>query len=506
MNARHIVGLLLQLVGYALVVSALFLAMLGAARATTIYPSVNGYPASIEYVSGGAKIVDGAGHRFEGRTWDIPSPRTVRATESGGAPLRIGGNDLPLTVRRTIPPSAINRAAAIALKGLAPVAVGLELWNLYDEVRVRPGTCASGGLPSSVSDLLCFDTGVPQEEIDGVYYTSEFRCPGVQFATALEAHNCAVDATIAVNLATCVSTATCTVGLRDAPVLTLSTGSPPSETWLTKWKKQTCNNSTGYCSTGSYINESTAHAPSGGTTLQCPASIDASDPANNIPAGLPPGPDGLCRTGRYNTPKTPVQAADLLEEHAPPTGEQLRDMAQDALDRGVAIEGASEREVSGPASVTGAPKVTTTVNPGGSTTTTTKTPTTNYTYNTNTVNYTTTTVTVVNNAGDVTTTTETEGEVPESDQCKTAPDSLGCSKMGVLPTDEPIWQTRDVVFAPEDLGFNASCPAPETWEVFSMSLTWGYEPICDVAPFIRFALLAFAGIGAISIVIRETNA
>lgn len=33
--------------------------------------------------------------------------------------------------------------------------------------------------------------------------------------------------------------------------------------------------------------------------LQCPASIDFSNPANNVPAGLPPGADGKCKTGRY---------------------------------------------------------------------------------------------------------------------------------------------------------------------------------------------------------------
>jgi hypothetical protein len=474
MNARKVLGVLLQLVGWSLMVASASLAWVGVAEATIIN-GTNG--AAIEYVSGGANIADGSGLSFQGRNWTTPSGRTVGVTDTG-APLRLGGKDININASRTILPTAINRAAAIALKGLAPVAVGLELWDLFNELRVRPGTCAEGGLPSSVSDLLCFDEGTAPEESNSTVY-----CLNLGSGTVCKSSLTALAGDI---LAAWPS------GANNCPTL-YSTTLTPSPSIVIRTQFQCW---------GSFSYPSYSPTVVTQTDTQCPASIDASDPANNIPAGLPVGEDGKCRTGRYNAPISPQAAADKLEAQAPRTGEQLKDIAQDVIERGGEIEG-SEREVSGPASSPGTPSVTTAPKPGGGTITTTKTATTHYTYNNNTVNYTIVTVTTVNDG--TTETTTTEGTVPEeSDQCKTAPNSLGCAKMGTPGDEAPAWQVRDVVFAPEDLGFSGSCPAPESWDVFGITLTWGYEPICEIAPFIRFALLAFAGIGAISIVIRET--
>jgi len=495
MSAAWFLARVLVCVGYGFQLAALALMTVAATgvQATVI----NGvYGAGIEYVSGGAIISDGSGVTFQGRNWDVPSGRTVRATDTNGT-LRLGGKDININAARTMAPSAINRAAAIALKGLAPVAVGIELWDLFNEVRVRPGTCAEGGLSSAVSDLLCFDAGADPTTETADAWGGSSSSPCSWSVSGASGYSSALNAVVGqlgscqnnTNLSTQWSAGTCTTGVGYADCYI---------------KRAQCYSGGATCTLPSPTNyDLLRFTLTSQTVTQCPASIDASNPANNIPAGLPVGEDGKCLTGRYNAPVTPQQAADKLEAYAPPTGEQLRDMAQDAIASGQGIE-ASERQVSGPASAQGTPTTTTAPNPGGGTTTTTKTPTTHYTYNNNTVNYTIVTVTTVNDG--TTTTTTTEGTVPEeSDQCKTAPDSLGCSKMGKPGDENPQWQTRDVVFAAEDLGFTGSCPAPESWEVFNMSLTWGYEPICDVAPFIRFALLAFAGIGAISVVIRETN-
>ena len=496
MSARDAWGVVLVATGELLLgmagAAVWMLLPMGEAQATVI----NGiYGAEIEYVSGGAIVRDGSGVSFQGRTWDVPSSRTVRATDTG-APLRIGGNNINVNAARTMTPIAIGRASALALKTLPVIGTGIAVWEIWDAVRVNPDG----------SGELVFDPGTAPVSSTVTLWNATVggtTCSGKVSSQA--AFDCAVAARYPGNVVisgsparhrtetgtpgSCVDKPTTGTHSCNYSVLRVDTY-PDMPAWNTTTNFPTNSGSVG------------AQAPS--TVTECPASIDASNPAYSLPAGLPVGPDGKCRTARYNhTPIAPNAAADLLEATAPPTGEQLKDMAQDAIARGQSIE-ASERQLSGPTSVPGTPTTTTTNNPGGTTTTTTKTPTTNYTYNNNTVNYTTTTVTVTNNAGDVTTTTE--GTTPqESEACKTAPDSLGCSKMGTPGTEAPAWQTRDVVFAPEDLGFEGSCPAPESWAVFGMTLTWGYEPVCDVAPFIRFALLAFAGIGAISIVIRETN-
>jgi hypothetical protein len=53
------------------------------------------------------------------------------------------------------------------------------------------------------------------------------------------------------------------------------------------------------------------------TVTQCPASVDASNPANSIPAGRPPGLDGKCATGRYS-PADEVVIQGRIWTYVPP--------------------------------------------------------------------------------------------------------------------------------------------------------------------------------------------
>jgi len=437
------------------------------ARATVI----NGLGgAGIEYVSGGAIISDGSGVTFQGRTWEQPSARVLRAAEALKA--NIGGKALEFEARRVVPAAAVEAAAARGLARLLPgVGIALLAADVYDIVRVHPDD--EGG--------LLWDPGTAQT-LQSAYCENNNVFPGL------------------VGVVVCGSTA---AALADTLVGVVGPfGVParaPSACSVLSGTVIRCVNSNGNLLDVGYFESS---AP------LCPASIDASNPAFDVPAGSPVGPDGKCPTARYNhVPITPEDAGAKLETHAPPDWTHLRDLAEEVLTHGGTLDGLLDRVLNGPASQPLTPTTTTTTNPDGSTVTTTKTPTVNYHYDGAKITYNTTTVTTINNAGDVTTTTETEGELPpEKDPCKVDPDSLGCSKMGDPPTDEPQWQTVDVPFAAEDIGGAAACPAPVTWHYFGIDMNWSYAAVCDVAPQIRIALVLMATIGAIGIIFRETSA
>jgi hypothetical protein len=245
------------------------------------------------------------------------------------------------------------------------------------------------------------------------------------------------------------------------------------------------------------------------TPLGCQPYIDALNPAfsNSSPVV---GPNGLCPTGRYTAASQAEASAAMVNGSNFPSTVVLAkadDVAQDILARGFPIPLASPYTATGPASATGTPTTTTTVAPGGATTTTTTTPTTNYTYAGDTITYNTTNVTVTNNAGAITTTTTTT-PAPDNEptsECAKNPNTVGCMKPGDLPTDAPVWQTRTVDYGAENLGFTGACPAPVTWVVFGLNLTWSYQPICDIAWMVRLALLIMAGLSAAGIVVRETS-
>lgn len=507
MSAQALRARLLVAIGYVLIGGALVAMCVGAAHAasgadrarlgSTIIPNGSVVP---EYSSGSVTFREGNGNVTRiGHTWDAQPSRQTRLNENYR--VQVGGQQIDWTRRSLVPPGSVMKAAAIAAKTLTPIAVGVELWDLFNEVRVRPGTCAEGGLPSSVSDLLCFDAGVPQENVPGTAYCfTGGSLSGQCFASVSEAAH----AQRAVFQAGVSNPKNCYYNGNDYPWSQTYTVDAVETTPVARFRLA-WNTKNSQCVTVNTVGSWVSLNAVVSNVLQCPASIDFSNPANNIPEGLPPDADGKCLTGRYNTPMSPVDAAQRVEQYAPPDADALRRLAEDALERGATIPDVTPQNGTGPATKPGTPTTTTTEGGPNGSETTTKTPTVHYTYNGDTINYTVVTVTTVtNNNG---TTTTTEGKTPEeSDDCKTSPDSLGCSKMGDPGSDAPSWQTRDVVFAPEDLGFGAgSCPAPESWDVFGMTLTWGYERVCEVAPIIRLALLAFAAIGAIGVIIKETN-
>ena len=455
---------------------ALALVLLAGSAEATVINGTNG--AAIEYVSGGAVISDGSGVTFQGRNWTTPSGRTTMATDTNGA-ARIGGNTINLNAARTMTPIAVQRAGAALLRGLPVVGTGIAMWDIFNAARVQPD--GSGGLIQDAgADPV---TGPPTN----VYRTGGTTTIYNYSDSPTQGGSCSL-----------FNTANGRNGYHNLGSTNLCMTCAPGIVL----------NGSGTCTSGTVLSSTIFLISTTGGSTTCPASIDPLDPAYNVPAGEPLGPDGKCKRARYYwSSTTPTAAADLLEARRPPTAAELRQAAQDAIDGGEEIE-ASDRTMSGPASVTGSPTTTTTVPAGGgATTTTTRTPTTNYTFTGDTITYNTTTVTVTNVGGAVTTTTEVEGAPEESDACKENPDLVGCMKHGDPGATDPTWSTVNVPWEAEDLGFGSGeCPADNEWSVFGLALNWGYQPVCDVAPMIRIALLLMASIAAISIVFKETSA
>jgi hypothetical protein len=143
----------------------------------------------------------------------------------------------------------------------------------------------------------------------------------------------------------------------------------------------------------------------------CGASVDAGNPAYNVPAGGAVGPDGKCPTARYNhVPKSPTDVGVSFTAYPPTagtydvgTGAITGGSVPKALGDAIKLGGESvpyslPTNITGPGSQVGTP-TTTTTSTGSPPVTTTKTdtPTYNYTYTPTTINYSTTTTTVNGN-------------------------------------------------------------------------------------------------------------
>ena len=443
-----------RLVGVLMAACMLF-ACTHADAATTIMGTGG---ASIEYVSGGAKIADGSGLRFVGRTFETPAVgRGVAIAESYG--MQLGGNEIAVVASRTATAAEVGAAAAaVAAAAYAGVQVGGAISHAIGNDTV---TIGSTRCTASYSGWKC-DEGQAAQLVDGWEYACSTGPCTDEWGPA--------------------SSACQKMALRYDPTGQIGgslTGTAPAYGCLID------GNVWGLSRRSSQ-------------QLKCPASINALNPAWSIPDGGSPGPDGKCPTGRY-APATQPYVADRIAQYATP--QQLKDTARAVLENGGDIPVAASRSLTGPASKTGSPTTTTTTNPDGTTKTTTSTPTTNYTYNGDTINYNTTVTTTVNNGGDVTTTTTTtDGTAPDpEDPCTKNPDRVGCVKLGDVPTDSPSWETKTVTFAPEDLGMGGACPAPESIHLgyLNKDLVWSYQPACDVAPTIRLAMLALTVTGCL---------
>lgn len=216
----------------------------------------------------------------------------------------------------------------------------------------------------------------------------------------------------------------------------------------------------------------------------------SSSPTGCIYQGLPPysGTTGLTVTYRVvdvphlvttQTPFTTQQIDNLIDSHPLPNSaaKAIEAALQKGVDGGTSpgidIDPESPT-ISGPSSVQGQPVTSSesVTNPDGSTSTksTTTTPTYNITYGGNKYDVQTTNQTVTNvtnnTTNQTTTTTKTEQLTQQNPSdtvtnCDKYPDSFGCKTIDLdTPTDEIPRTTKNVTFAPENLGFGGgSCPA-----------------------------------------------
>jgi len=429
--------------------------------------------AGLIYGDGVATFVDaGAGQvpvTFVGRTATAApaGARAISLAESLTA--SIGGNTLPVVATRAA--TAIELGNAVAAVGAAAwggCAIGTAIAS-----AAGMGNQSNNGarITCNVSDWL-MDQGTPPVMTPG-WCTSGSYCASTAQASCSQYVAANWNATIRNGVPTNVNG--------------------------TMWCK-VYNNSDGSFYVQAIMNQS-------GSYPTCSPVIDALNPAYSIPNPIV-GPDGKCPTGRYSV-ATPTQVSNQIGQYGDVT--KLPALAQDVLNKGGTIPVADDRHMTGPSSVPGTPTTTTSTNPDGSTTTTTKTPTVSYTYNNNTVNYYTTTVTTTQSCaagGSCTTGTTTSTDKPqESDQCKAHPETLGCLKLGDLPTDQPQWQTKTVTFAPESVGGSAACPAPGsvTLPYLGRTLTWSYQPACDIAPTISAGMQLLCALGCLLFIIQAVR-
>lgn len=199
---------------------------------------------------------------------------------------------------------------------------------------------------------------------------------------------------------------------------------------------------------------------------------------------------GLCPEATWTAANMPAAISRIQANLSP---DKMADVARDVVSNGGQPE-AGPVTVSGPASST--PRTVTQTGPNGTTTTNI---TNNYTYQGDTITWNETT-TVNAPGGDTTTTT---GPAPDtSSECEKNPDSLGCMRPGDLPTDKPQWQSRNVVFAVDELGLPSACPAPRQMVWRGTTLTLNYQPACDVAPMVKAALIIITAISCTLIVVQ----
>lgn len=366
--------------------------------------------------------------------------------------------DLPLKVGKSVSNLAIGTAAAkAAAKALPAVAVGVALWDIWDNLRVRPD--GAGGLVE--------DAGQPAEEV--------------------ASYQCGVNGYTRSNFTSSSVWGACSQTLEAEKALYTDPYYGTSKAWTTTSNCQTYVDpaaTAGGCSrnfNGGGAGQIMLSASWRKTTVrQCPAVVDFSNPALSKPAGFyQPDAQQKCPTGRYDRP-LPFQEAANKFAASPPADPSA--VARDAISRGEEIA-ASPAGIEGPASQTGTPTSTTTTNPDGTTRTETKTPSYSYSYGPSSVTYNTTVTTIINNAGNVTTTTTTTDNTPKQDPddpCVKNPDTLGCAKFGEPPAGEVPKKDKPITYAPVPFA-GGSCPASVPWSAFGRSYAFAFTPLCDAA-------------------------
>ncbi|WIT11126.1 virulence factor TspB C-terminal domain-related protein [Paucibacter sediminis] len=439
------------------------LALAGLVSLPALATTINGTGgASIVYTSGGATISDGSGVSFQGRTWETPSNRQAQVVESYKVP--VGGNTIDVQSRRTIQPMDVVKAAAAVVARRVPyVAQGMFIWDMFNKERIRPGG----------ADNLEFDPGVLPTDVQA------WKCTSGASTNTSNSPSAACGPLFEAKRGTKTVTTPFSCGTVTAGVTSIS-----------------CSGA--YYETG-YGPVYWAAAATVVTDKQCQPVVDFEDPSYSYPGGAP-GADGKCPTGRYTVPISEAEAASKVENHQAPSGADLNKAAEETLQKGGTIPNASERQLSGPSSVTGTPQQSSTTNPDGTQKSETKAPVTNYTFEGNHINYTTTVITTINNNGQTTTINEQKPLEP-SDQCKQNPGSLGCADLD--RPDAAELQKKDVpAMVTPQAGWGAdggSCPAPVSTHVLGMPVVVDNTLFCEFLSGIRFAVVASCALAAVLI-------
>lgn len=362
--------------------------------------------------------------------------------------------DLSLQVSRTATNRAIGKASALAVRALPTVAVGVALWDIWDEnFRVRPD--GAGGLVE--------DPG--QDPVDTPSYSCRVGASAPFTGSSVWG--------------------ACEQALEAEKAKYTDPYYGTNKVWTNQSNCQTYVDplaNSGACSrtfNGGGAGTIMINSAWQKTSLrQCPAVVDFSNPIYSQPGG-PAMPDGKCPTGRYDRPLSVDAAADRFSA-SPPADPSA--VARDAIDRGQQID-ASPGGISGPASQTGQPTTRTTTNPDGTVRTETKTPTYNFNYGPSSVTWTVTNTTIINNNGQTTTINETPApatqEDPE-DPCTRNPDRIGCAKFGEPPAGEVPKSEKPITYAPVPFA-GGSCPSSVPWSAFGRSYAFEFTPLCDAA-------------------------
>lgn len=121
--------------------------------------------------------------------------------------------------------------------------------------------------------------------------------------------------------------------------------------------------------------------------------------------------------------------------------------------------------------------------------------------NTNTVNVSTYNITTHNADGTPTNNPTPTPTDEKPDECEAHPDTVGCTKLGELPTAEVLPRSDvPITFNPVEIAENATCPAPSTVAAFGQSFALEYDSACTYATGLKPVVIAVAYLTALFII------
>lgn len=388
-------------------------------------------------------------------------------TRSGDVPAPIGRGNPRLTPSATFPkPNIASAAVALGGRVLPWLSVGMGLYDWYQAANLNPDESSPSGFSEDVGG---------SSAVAG--YWAFNSNPAQRFGT---------------------STAACDFALQEW-VRAYSTGSnvivsQSNSMTVVNSNRVNCPVSVTYKASASATVTSTAsNTYTINRTLGdglCADNASQLVSANGI-GGACPGP--------VRTPVTETQLAEKLN-NANVSNASLAKALEEILKAGGLVQDSGTHSVTGPASIPGETKTKTTTAANGTTQVTTVTNNYNYSYAGDTITITTTEV-IQNPDGS---TESTTSNTPDS-LCADNPNSLACIKLGDVPTDQPAWETKTIAYQADSLGLPAACPAPWTGQLRGWTLSFSYQPACDVAPQIRLAILALTTLGALLMIVTTVR-